>query len=81
MPCLSYTVHLTPYTCLICTLQGARFYILCTFHGAKLHFSIFFFIFVRDEIPHFCKESTPPDYFSGFAETGVYGWRIRFLGY
>ena len=40
-----------------------------------------FFIFVRDEIPNFCKESTPPDYFSGFAETGVYGWRIRFLGY
>ena len=39
MPCLSYTVHLTPYTCIICTLQGACFYILCTFHGAKVqHF-------------------------------------------
>jgi len=28
------------------------------------------------EHPYFCKESTPPDYFSVFAETGVYGWRI-----
>jgi len=28
------------------------------------------------EHPCFCKESTPPVFILGFAETGVYGWRI-----